>query len=120
MTATVSPKPAAKKSAASPLPWIIGGAAGVIVLALIIWLIASVFGNSEPRLNENTVVLAKYTQSPAFDKLEYDKQRQYYKVIDDRSAELDQSFKDHRLTEAEYRGALQAAWLGKHIKHLEK
>src|SRR2546421_8665740 len=104
MTATVSPKPIARPKSSRNL-WIIGGASGAVVLVLLIWLLVSVFSSNEPRLNENTVVLTKFVETPAFDKLEFEKKRQYYKVIDDRGAELDQAYHDHRLTEPEYRTA---------------
>ena len=122
MATTVTAKPIARPAPKSRNVWVIAGAGagGVVVLALLVWVVMSVLGNNEPRLNENTVVLAKFMESSSFAKMEYEKQRQYYKVLDDRNAELDQSFKDHRLTEPEYRTALEAAWLGKHIKRVEK
>ncbi len=94
-------------------------AAGVIVIGVAIWLF-SYLRSGEPRLNDNTVVLSKFVSSSGFEKLPYEKKRQYYKVLDDRNNELDQMFRDHRLTESEYRTALEAAWLGKHINRVEK
>ena len=46
--------------------------------------------------------------------------RQFYKVLDDREDEVDQLFEQKRLTESEYRAALEAGWLGKHINRVEK
>src|SRR5438067_4199921 len=100
--------------------WIFISAGAVAALAAIAWLIISFMGPGEPRLNENTVVLTKFARSTQFDALPFDKQRQFYKVLDDRGQELDQAYRDHRLTEPEYRAGLEAAWLGKHIKHVEK
>jgi hypothetical protein len=77
-------------------------------------------GGDKPRLNDNAVVLTKYIRSGKFDALPFEEQKQFYKVMDDRDAELDQAYKDHRLTESEYRTGLEAAWLGKHINRTEK
>jgi len=101
--------------------WLLASVAGgVLALVLVIWLILSFLGGGEPRLNDNTVVLAKFISSSAFDQLPFDKQRQYYKVLDKRSQELDQLYKDRRLSDGEYRTGLEAAWLGKHLNHVEK
>lgn len=81
---------------------------------------ASSTGSAEPRLNERTEVLAKFVSSRAFDRLPYEKQRQYYKVLDDRDKQIDQAFNNGQLSESQYRTALEAAWLGKHINRVEK
>jgi hypothetical protein len=65
-------------------------------------------------------VLAKFVSSKDFERLPFEKQRLYYKVLDDRGNELDDAFKQGRVTEGEYRNALEAAWLGKHLNHVEK
>src|SRR5438034_878322 len=100
--------------------WMFVAAGGAVAIAALAWLIVSFMSGGEPRLNENTVVLTKFVRSRQFDALPFDKQRQFYKVLDDRGQELDQAYTDHRLTEAEYRAGLEAGWLGKHIKHVEK
>ena len=121
MTATISKPPASAKAApGKPQRMWIGIAAGVAILGLIMWGIVAVVGGGEPRLNENSVVLTKFIRSSGFDDLPYEKQRQFYKVLDDRKDEIDQLYKDRRLSEAEYRTALEAAWLGKHINRVEK
>jgi hypothetical protein len=96
------------------------GVACVLALVLGIVVIAAVRGESVPRLNENAVVLTKFLTSGRFDQLPFEQQRQFYKVLDDRDAELDQAYTSKRLTESEYRAALEAAWLGKHINRIEK
>ena len=95
-------------------------AASVVVLAGFAWLIAAVAGNDAPRLNENAVVLTKFIESKPFDQLPFEEQRQFYKVLDDRDAELDDAYASKRLSESEYRAGLEAAWLGKHINRVEK
>jgi len=98
----------------------IGLAAAIILLGAAIWILTSMLSNGEPRLNDNSVVLTKFVNSKAFDALPFEKQRQFYKVLDDRNDEIDQLYSAGRLTEQEYRTALEAGWLGKHINHVEK
>src|SRR3954463_911748 len=86
-------------------------AIGVLVLIFAIWGVASLLGDEMPRLNENAVVLTKFIRTGKFEQLPFDQQRQFYKVLDDRDAELDQAYHDKRLSESEYRTALEAAWL---------
>ena len=92
----------------------------IVALVACIAVIAAISGNSIPRLNENAVVLTKFITSGRFDQLPFEQQRQFYKVLDDRDAELDQAYQSKRLTESEYRSGLEAAWLGKHINRVEK
>lgn len=100
--------------------WWLAAGAGAIVLALLGWWLFGYLTSEEPRLNDNAVVLTRFIHSRSFEKLPYDKQRQFYKVLDDRDQEIDQAFRDKRLSESEYRSALEAAWLGKHINRVEK
>jgi hypothetical protein len=100
--------------------WLIAGsAAGVLVIALVGWLILGA-GSGEPRLNESTPVLVKFVSSRAFDRMPYEKQRLYYRILDDRGKEIEQAFKEGKVSEGECRTALDAAWLGKHINRFEK
>src|SRR5829696_1305065 len=69
--------------------WIIGGVAGVVIIGLVLFLLSRSNRVDEPRLNESTVTLAKFVSSRQFDGLPYDKQRQFYKVLDDRGKEID-------------------------------
>jgi len=117
---------AAKAKPAPPLAssrkWIlIGSTSAIIILVLLAWFLIHSMGQTEPRLNENTIVLSKFiSNSSTFSQLPFEKQRQYYKVMDDRDTEIDQAFEQSQLTEGEYRAALEAAWLGKHINRFEK
>jgi hypothetical protein len=83
-------------------------------------IFAAIKPDDIPRLNDNAVVLTKFIDSKSFERLPFEQQRQYYKVLDDRDAELDQAYAAKRLTEPEYRVGLEAAWLGKHINRVEK
>jgi len=65
-------------------------------------------------------LLTKFIESRQFERLPFDQQRQFYKVLDDRDSELDQAFSASKINESEYRAGLEAAWLGKHINRVEK
>jgi hypothetical protein len=99
--------------------WMTVGGIAVVLIALSTWAVVHFRGPAEPRLNDSTLVIAKFVNSSSFDSLSYDKQRQFYKVMDDRGKELDKEFRDKHITEPEYRTAIEAAWLGKHINHVE-
>lgn len=109
-----------KTSTKSQIPNWVYGSIGVVVIAAVMWAIVRMVGSDAPRLNDNAVVLTKYIRSGKFEALPFEEQRQFYKVMDDRDAELDQAYSDKRLTESEYRTGLEAAWLGKHINRVEK
>jgi hypothetical protein len=104
-----------------PRMWlIVTGVIAMVVLGIVL-LVVKTRGVSEPRLNEPTHVLAKFVSTRAFDNLLYEKQRLYYKMLDDRgNKEIDHAFKSAQISESEYRTALDAAWLGKHINRVEK
>lgn len=116
-TPTIIPHP--KPTASARRFWIIGSGAALVLVALIIFLVLS-RRDAEPRLNDTTAVLAKFVTSKQFDAMPYEKQRLYYKVLDDRADEIDQLFKQGKLTDSDCRAALEAAWLGKHINRVEK
>lgn len=98
---------------------IVVGVAALLLVVIVGWFVLG-FGSEEPRLNEPTPVLAKFVSTRAFDALPYDKQRQYYLMLDNRGKEIEQSYKSGQISEGEYRTALDAAWLGKHIDRIEK
>jgi len=126
MTHSTVSKPAgnAKPSAVAPQKkknwamWI--GAASLVVVVAVIWLIVVMMRDDMPRLNESAVVLTKFIVTKRFEQLPFEQQRQFYKVLDDRDAELDQDYASNKLNESEYRAGLEAAWLGKQINRTEK
>jgi hypothetical protein len=83
-----------------------------------------------PRLDAPTPVLAKYVVSEEFEKQPFDMQAQFMKVLDTRNKrdkndpnkgkELDKAYADGRVTETEYRAALQMAWFGKHLARVDR
>jgi hypothetical protein len=119
-TITTSPPPAPAGAHAARNRWPTYAAIGVILAGAAVWLIAASRGESQPRLNDNAVVLTQFIDSKAFEQIPFEQQRQYYKVMDDRDQELDQAFAAKKLTESEYRAGLEAAWLGKHLNRVEK
>ena len=83
-----------------------------------------------PRLDAPTPVLAKYIMTEDFEKQPFDMQAQFMKTLDARNKrdktdpnkgkELDKAYADGRITETEYRAALQMAWFGKHLARVDR
>jgi hypothetical protein len=98
--------------------------AGVIAVAVGAWFIWKKTRPQMPRLDAPTPVLAKYVMSEDFEKQPFDMQMQFMKQLDVRNdkekKELDHAYAEGRITETEYRAALQLAWFGKHLGKVEK
>ncbi|MGE5609163.1 MAG: hypothetical protein ACM359_07905 [Bacillota bacterium] len=128
----MSSSPTASKNSSVPAPvkqpssvqrsLIIGVSVGIVVIGAIAALLWSKGSDETPRLNADTVSLAKFASTDQYTKLPFDKQRLYMKVLEDRddNNELKKAFAAGRLTEAEYRTALQEAWLGQQLKRSER
>src|SRR5688572_24248851 len=84
--------------------WIVAGVVAAIAVVAAIWMTLGA-GDAEPRLTDSTDTLVRFVNSSAFDALPYDKQRQFYKVFDDREKQIDQAFRERKMTEAQYRAA---------------
>jgi hypothetical protein len=101
--------------------WIFAGVVAVLIAGSVA-AVAMLGKDEAPRLNDNTVALSKFVYSQSFDTLPFDQQRQYYKVMDDRDEQdqIKDAYEAKQINESEYRAALEAAWLGKHINRTEK
>lgn len=97
-----------------------GIAVAALVIGLSLWTMAA--GSDTPRLNEDTVTLARFVSTPDYTKLPFDKQSLYMKVLEDRedNGELKKAFEALKLSESDYRAARQEAWLGEQLKRSEK
>jgi hypothetical protein len=102
------------------LCYVAGGIAAVVAA----WFIWQKTRPQMPRMDAPTPVLAKYVMTSDFQKQPFDMQVQFMKQLDARNEkdkkELDKAFTEGRLTESDYRGALQMAWYGKHLARVEK
>jgi hypothetical protein len=99
-------------------PILIGG--GALALLLIVALIAWAVSGGPPRLNDPTVLIARFVGTGQFSRLPFDSQRQYMEVLDDREDETKAAFNEGKLTEGEYRTALKWAWMGEHLSRIQK
>jgi hypothetical protein len=98
---------------------IIGGAVAV-VLALVITLWAwKPWQPSPPRLNSEPYVIAKYGASSAFNSLPFAQQREYMDILDETEKDLLEDYKAGKLSDTEYRRALQLGWYDKHLDRAE-
>ena len=102
------------------LCWIAVGIAAIVAA----WFIWQKTRPQMPRMDAPTPVLAKYIMTSDFPKQPFDMQVQFMKQLDSRNEkdkkELDKAYADGRITETEYRAALQMAWFGKHLTRVDK
>ena len=68
-----------------------GSAAAVLVLALVAWR-SSIRWAAEPRSTNPRRCWPSSSRARQFDAMPYDKQRLYYKMLDDRGKEIDQAY----------------------------
>lgn len=95
-----------------------GGAAACIavVVGLLIW---KPWHTEPPRLNEPPVKVAKFAISSNLSDLPFDRQVVYLKHLDDHEKEMVEAYRAGQMSEADYAKALQAAYLGRHIRRME-
>src|SRR4051812_22328057 len=98
-----------------------GGAIAVLVAAWVAW---QKLKPAVPRLNDPITKISAFVVTPRFEEMDFLMQVQFMDVLNKRNEkdkkELDNAFKDGRISETEYRAALQLAWFGKHIARVDK
>jgi len=103
---------------------ILAAMAGAIALVVGLWYAWKLTRPKIPRLNEPTPALAVFVSKPLFEEQSFDMQAQYMKELNERNEkkkdEIDNAFKEGRISEGEYRKALQMAWFGKHLARVDK
>lgn len=94
----------------------------LVILGGGITLALKLFLKDVPRLDASTVEIAKFVITPAFDKMPFDSQRQYMKVLEkrDENGELESAWKNHKITDTEYKASMNVAWLAKHLSRVDK
>jgi hypothetical protein len=111
--------PAASESERKPLnPRLLyGGIAGGVGIILIVGLLIWKPWNVEPpRLNDEPWKIARFVSLPEFKKLPFERQFSYMEVLDDKEDAIAQAYNEHKLNDQQYAAALQAAYMGKHMK----
>jgi hypothetical protein len=98
---------------------IIGGsaAAAVLLIGLVVW---KPWAPNPPRLNSDPGVIAKFAASSSMRRLPFDQQRQYMEILDEKHDAVEKAYDDGRLSDQEFRRALQLAWYGEHLKKMDK
>lgn len=98
------------------------GIAGVVVAGFAIAVVAwQVRPDGAPRLNSDTATIAAFVATEEYAKLPFDRQQAYMKTLEDRddNDELEKVFMLQKLSESQYRAAIQEAWLGQQLKRSE-
>jgi hypothetical protein len=90
--------------------------ASLLVLALVLW---KPWASPPPRLNSDPHIIAKFAAGGSFDDLPFPQQREYMDILDDKDDALLAAYKDGRLTDQQYRRALQLGWYDKQLDRME-
>jgi len=102
--------------------FIYGGAgAAALIALLVVGLVAwKPWQSGPPRLNEAPSKIASFTTSGDFSKLPFDRQLVYLKQMDAKEDALVEAYRAGRMSEEEYRKALEAAYLGRQLGRMKK
>jgi len=90
------------------------------LISLIVWI---AWPSPKPLpLNADTTSLAVFVSSEQYLRMPFELQERYMRVLEDRedNGELKRAFVAGRLTESQYRAAIQEAWLGEQFKRARK
>ena len=128
MSTATPPKPVGLNPSAKPLKKpgyrtaIIAGIMTTAVALASVIALALNRADPEPPINADTVTLAKFVTTPAYQKLPFDRQQLFMKVLEDRddNDELEDAFDAGRITEDQFRAAALEAWCGQQLKRSEK
>jgi hypothetical protein len=112
-----TPNPAA---AARKKQMILIGAGALVVALLGVFAWSKMRPIDAPRLNSEPHVIGSFTATSAFERLPFDKKWQYYELMDDKEPALKAAYAAGKMTDDEFRKALQAAWYGKHLTRMKK
>jgi hypothetical protein len=96
----------------------IGGAA--LAVAATVLLIFQPWHRPVPRLNDEPARIAQLASSSDFARLPFSTRETYMKVMDQKKAQIEQAYANGKLTDDEYRKALEAAHLGRLLGHMKK
>src|ERR1051325_1545755 len=134
-TSSAKASPAGKASAGkTPITkkqiLILSGIAAGIALIVGIYFTWQRLRPQMPRMDAPTPVIAKYVMTEHFEQQPFDMQAQFMKLLETRQEtdkkdpnkghELDKAYEAGKISETEYRNALQLAWFGKHLNRVDK
>lgn len=100
---------------------LIGGVGGAaLIVAIAVLLIFQPWHKAIPRLNDEPARIAQLAASPDFAKMPFSQREVYMKVMDQKKTQIEQAYAAGKLTDDEYRKALEAAHLGRLLDHMKK
>ena len=71
-----------------------------------------------PRFNAPIATLARFITEPAFNELPFDRRELYIQKLDDRNDELEAAWETGKLSDQEYKSALEMAWFAPHLQDM--
>lgn len=89
---------------------------GVVLIGLFIW---KPWTPSPPRLNAPVATIAKFAASSSMNRLPFEQQRQYMELLDEKDDGVDEAYEQGKLSDQEFRRALQLGWYGEHLKKMD-
>ena len=94
-------------------------AAVLLVCSLTLW---AMIRDDRPRLNDDTVSIVKFVTTRNYQRLPLGERAEYMLVLEDRddNDELKDLFNGGRISEGEYRAAIEEVWLGQQYKRSQK
>ena len=131
-TKTTPPPPPASPQRRTAMPFsnddprrqqkiLIAGIGGfALVVAFAVLLIFQPWRTRVPRLNDEPARIAQLASSSDFDKLPFSQREVYMKVMDQKKAQIEQAYASGKLSDDEFRKALEAAHLGQQLDHMKK
>lgn len=94
-----------------------GAAALVMLIALAVW---RPWTPEPPRLNDEPYKLAQFVATPAFERLPFERQYTYMELLDKKKDDIRHAYAERKLTDNEFRQALQAAYFGDRLGKAKK
>ena len=89
----------------------------VLFIALLVW---RPWQPTPPRLNEQPYKIAQFAATSGMDRLPWSQQREFMEVLDAKDKAVLAAYNEGKLSDQEYRRALQLAWYGKHLDRMDK
>jgi hypothetical protein len=102
-----------------PILWAV--VVGVLVISIGAYIAWKAFRTPEPpRMKDAPTDIAAFFDSQAYHDLPFDRQVAYLKQMEAKEDELVESYRSGALSDAGYRKALEAAYLGRHLTRMKK
>ena len=118
--APAGPTPTLRRNLNRRTTFLLGAVAAVLAAgSLTIWAVTR---DARPRLNDDTESIVRFVTTKDYQRLPFAQKAEYMMVLEDRddNDELKDLFNAGRISEGDYRAAMEEAWLGQQYKRSQK